>query len=72
MIRESLAAALHVPLDCGFVEQEDGTASMVMLLPDGLVAGHAAARENEQLHEATGTLESKVFALIEAIGKVED
>ncbi|KAM5357275.1 hypothetical protein ACJZ2D_016434 [Fusarium nematophilum] len=67
MIRESLEAALHVPLNCGFFEQEDGSTRMVMLLPDGLVAGHASERGNEELHQAAKELERKVFELIEAI-----
>ncbi|KAJ5117155.1 hypothetical protein N7448_004100 [Penicillium atrosanguineum] len=67
MIRESIEAAMHVPLDCGFFEQNDGSAKMVILLPDGLVAGHAGAAENEALHVAARALEAKVFKLIEAI-----
>ncbi|KAK2595803.1 hypothetical protein QQS21_006566 [Conoideocrella luteorostrata] len=69
MIRESLEATLHVPLDCGFVEQEGGSTRMVVLLPDGLVAGHAGVSNNETLHRATDDLQRKIFALIEAITK---
>jgi hypothetical protein len=67
MIRESVEAAMHVPLDCGFFEEDDGSAKMVILLPDGLVAGHAGAAENEALHGAARALEAKVFELVEAI-----
>lgn len=69
MIRESVEAALHVPLDCGFFEQGDGSAKMVILLPDGLVAGHAGAAENKALHVAAQALEAKLFELVEAITK---
>ncbi|OOF90626.1 hypothetical protein ASPCADRAFT_211930, partial [Aspergillus carbonarius ITEM 5010] len=37
MVRESVYAAVHVPLDCGFVEEGDGSTTMVMVLPGGLV-----------------------------------
>ena len=66
MIRENIEAALHVPLDCGFVEQKDGSTVMIMILPKGLVAGHAVS-DNQQLHEAAQSLEDKVSKLIEAI-----
>ncbi|KAJ5155288.1 hypothetical protein N7492_008091 [Penicillium capsulatum] len=52
LIRESREAALHVPLDCGFVEQEDGSTRMIILLPDGLVASHVAVSDNQALHAA--------------------
>ncbi|KAJ6134412.1 hypothetical protein N7523_000734 [Penicillium sp. IBT 18751x] len=67
MIREDVEAAMHVPLDCGFFEQADGSAKMVILLPDGLVAGHAGAADNEALHVAALALEAKVFKLVEAM-----
>lgn len=69
MLRESLEAALHVPLDCSFVEQVDGSARIIMLLPDSLVAGHAAVSDNEALHNAALDLEGKVYRLIEEISK---
>lgn len=67
MIRESLEAALHVPLDCSFVEQEDGSTRMVMLLPDSLVAGHISVSGNQALHDAALELQGKIYNLMEEI-----
>ncbi|KAL9106208.1 MAG: hypothetical protein Q9227_008741 [Pyrenula ochraceoflavens] len=71
MIREDVEAALHVPLDAAFVEQEDGRSTkMLMMLPGGLVAGHTSASDNEKLKQAASELEGKVLKLIEAIIKI--
>ncbi|KAJ5668941.1 hypothetical protein N7462_010011 [Penicillium macrosclerotiorum] len=69
MIQESVEAALHVPLDGGFFEQPDGTTKMVILLPEGLVAGPEEMAGNEALRLAARELEAKVFKLIEAISE---
>ncbi|GAB0137976.1 hypothetical protein EsDP_00006226 [Epichloe bromicola] len=72
MIRESVEATLHVPLDCGFVEQPDGSTRIVMLLVEGLVAGHGGASANEGLRHATRELQIKVFRLMADISRQVD
>ncbi|KAJ5102988.1 hypothetical protein N7532_003517 [Penicillium argentinense] len=67
MLRENVEAALHVPLDCAFIEQEDGWTRMVMLLPEGLVAGYDEFASNQALREAASNLEEKIFRLVDAI-----
>lgn len=64
MIREDAEAGLHVPVECCFVEQEDGSTKMIMMLPGGLIAGHGSGHENGKLKEAVGALEEKVLRLI--------
>lgn len=64
MIREDAVAGLHVPVECCFVEQEDGSTKMITMLPAGLIAGHAEGRENQKLRAAVGRLEEKVLALV--------
>ncbi|PYH66905.1 uncharacterized protein BO88DRAFT_445311 [Aspergillus vadensis CBS 113365] len=72
MIKESRYAGTHVPLDCGFVEEEDGSATMVMVLPlaglAGIYAGEESGRvgveRKERLDRAVGEVEGKVWGLI--------
>ncbi|OJZ85793.1 hypothetical protein ASPFODRAFT_207639 [Aspergillus luchuensis CBS 106.47] len=72
MIKESIYAGTHVPLDCGFVEEEDGSATMVMVLPLAGLAGIYAGDESgkvdverkERLDRAVGEVEGKVWGLI--------
>ena len=69
MIREDVEAGLHVPIECCFVEQDDGGTKMIMMMPGGLVAGHEGGRENERLREAVGGLEGKVLNLVAQVMK---
>lgn len=69
MIRESVEATLHVPLDCGFVEQPDGSTRIVMLLVEGLIAGHSGTLANEGLRQMTRELQIKVFRLMADISR---
>jgi hypothetical protein len=64
MIQEDVEAAMHVPLDCSFVEQEDGSTKMIMLLPTGIVTGHGGASDKESLRYAVDVLEEKLLLLI--------
>ncbi|QPG95639.1 hypothetical protein C2857_001519 [Epichloe festucae Fl1] len=72
MIRESVEATLHVPLDCGFVEQPDGSTRIVMLLVEGLIAGHSGTLANEGLRQTTRELQIKVFRLMADISRQVD
>lgn len=69
MLREDIEAGLHVPVECEFVEQEDGSTKMIMNLPGGLIAGHEAGQKNEGLKKAVGKLEEKILKLIELISQ---
>ena len=64
LLREDVEAGLHVPVECCFVELEDGGTKMVMMMPGGLVAGHQGASENQRLKEAVAVLEEKVMKLV--------
>ena len=67
MIREDVEAALHVPMDCCLIEQEDGSTRTVTLLPSGLIAAHETGRSNEALKRAAGEVERKLLDLIEEV-----
>ncbi|PWY80795.1 hypothetical protein BO94DRAFT_567403 [Aspergillus sclerotioniger CBS 115572] len=66
MIQESIYAAVHVPLDCGFVEEVDGSTTMVMVLPGGLVEGDGDA-DAERMGRAVGEVEGRVFRLVDRL-----
>ncbi len=67
MIQHDVESCLHVPLDCLFSEQEDGSTGLVMLLPRGTIAGREAASSNEQLKTAVDGLEEKLFNLLDKL-----
>ncbi|QUC22023.1 uncharacterized protein UV8b_06264 [Ustilaginoidea virens] len=69
MVRQDIEAVLHVPLDCAFVEKPDGSARMILLLRDGLVAGHAAMAANQSMHSAAQQIDDKVYRLIERLAQ---
>lgn len=64
MLKHDVEAGLHVPVECCFVEQDDGSTKLITLLPLGLIAGHAQGLRNQNLREAVGRLEDMVLRLV--------
>ena len=67
MLKHDVEAGLHVPVECCFVEQEDGSTKLITLLPSGLIAGHDQGLKNRELREAVGKLEDMVLRLVEDV-----